>query len=184
MSNALLIIDLQNDFCRKIPGGNDIVKPINQLISYAKKNNWLIIASRDWHSSELFSENPEKSHCLKNSPGAEYHKDLDTKSITYVISKGEFDIGEKHYSAFNGDQINLTDLLIKNNISELYIVGLATDYCVKNTAIDSVKNGFKTFVVIDACRGVNKTPDSETTAIEEMKNSGVIFLNTTEVLKQ
>jgi nicotinamidase/pyrazinamidase len=179
-TQALIIIDLQNDFCRKISGGNDIVKPINQLINFAKINNWLIVASRDWHSLELFSDDPSKSHCLKNTNGANFHQDLNTNYISTIISKGENDISQKHYSAFNGDQISLLKLLKENKISSVYLVGLATDYCVKNTAIDSVKNGFKTFVISDACRPAR--PDSENITLKEMASLGIKKINSSELL--
>ena len=84
----------------------------------------MIVASRDWH--------PEgENHCVRNTDGAKFHPELNIDTSITIITKGEFDLSEKHYSAFNGENINLNDLLKQNLVDEVYIGGLAADYCVK-----------------------------------------------------
>lgn len=151
---ALIIVDVQNDFCNGIPGGSTVVKPLNEIIKFAKKNNWIIVASRDWHPENTLTMKNRKAHCIRNSVGAKFHPDLLIDKNVTIISKGEFDLSDKNYSAFNGDNLSLNKFLGDNNVETVYVAGLATDYCVRNTAIDSVKNGFNTYVVWDASRGV------------------------------
>ncbi|MDD3647389.1 MAG: isochorismatase family protein [Candidatus Dojkabacteria bacterium] len=183
---ALLIVDVQNDFC---PGGSYPVKkgdrvigPINKALAFARKSNWKLFASRDWHPVDVFKDKPASAHCIVGTKGAEYHPDLDVRDDVEIISKGK-DVGEKHYSAFNGDDKSLLDLFRKNNIDEVYIAGLATDYCVKNTVLDSLKFGFKTCVIIDGCRGVNKTPGDDLGALEEMKEAGAFVVESSKVIE-
>ena len=172
----MLLIDLQNDFFNTIPNAKKIVRPVNTLVKYALRQKWLIIASRDWHSPELFLKNPEKSHCVKNSHGAEFYPELNMKKVQYLISKGEFDVSDRHYSAFNGETIFLLDLLQKHQIGDIVVAGLTTNYCVKYTVLDAIKYGFKVTIVTDGCCGINKTPTSTAESIEAMKNAGAITI--------
>lgn len=183
--NAFLVVDVQNDFCPgglyPVPKGNEVVKLINKLIKYARKNKWLLFASRDWHPKSVFKNNQECTHCVQNTSGAEFHHDLNISNDFIVISKGE-DLSDKHYSGFNGDDKNLDELLRIKKVKKIFIAGLATDYCVKKTAIDSAFKGFETYVILDACRAVNKTPNSGIKAIEEMKLNGVKIINSKDLL--
>lgn len=183
MNKALIIVDTQNDFCPggkyPVPNGDYVVKPLNKMIAHAINSGWKIFASRDWHKESLFKDKPEKAHCVQNTTGAEYHPDLKISSNVTIISKGMNDLGEIHYSAFNGDDISLEDELKLNKIKEVYIGGLALDYCVKNTAIDAIKFGFSSHVLIDATKPVKKPPSQ---IYKELKHKGVIITTVDEVV--
>lgn len=182
MNKALLIVDVQNDFCHglyPVPGGDSVVKPINKVLDYARKQGWKIFASRDWHPNYLFKGIEKKTHCVIGSEGAKYHKDLNIQNDVTVISKGK-ELSEKHYSAFNGDDVSLEEKLRENKTEEIYMAGLATDYCVVRSALDSVKKGFKTFVFIDGCRAINE--DKGKKAIEEMKLAGISITDSESIV--
>lgn len=147
-----------------------MVGPINKLIKFARNHHWLLIVSRDWHSESVLAIENKKSHCIRNTEGAKFHPDLLINQDVTVISKGEFDLGRNSYSAFNGDNLSLNKFLTDNNVDTVYLAGLATDYCVKNTAVDSVKNGFITYVVWDASKGVYSKKSEPETKKEFIKN--------------
>jgi nicotinamidase/pyrazinamidase len=184
---ALVIVDVQDDFCSSggypVPEGEKVIGPLNKILAFARKNNWPIFASRDWHAKELFVGKESKTHCIQNTEGAKYHPDLDIGTDVTIISKGSTDLSNKHYSAFQGDEISLDDLLKQSAVEEVYIGGLATDYCVRSTALDSVNFGYTTFLLGDACRAINRNPGDEEKALSEMKNAGVIITNTEEIIK-
>lgn len=185
MRKALIIVDVQNDFCPggtyPVPNGDEVVEPLNKMIDYAKKNNWFIVTSRDWHPVSTEKLTGWTPHCIQNTKGAEYHPDLKIDENILVINKGE-DLGESHYSAFNGDNISLESLLRDARVEEVYIGGLAADYCVKNTAVDSAKKGFKTYVLWDATRGIFKKKTEDEVKNELIQN-GVKLVKTKEILK-
>ena len=192
---ALIIVDLQNDFC---PGGalavNDgdkIIPIINKLLPKFD----LIVATQDWHpkNHKSFASNHGKKigevidlnglnqilwpdHCVQGSKGAEFVFTLDAKRIDRIFQKGT-DPEIDSYSGFfdNGHKkrTGLDDYLRKKGVDEVYIVGLATDYCVKFTALDAVELGFKTYLIQDACRGVNLNNHDSDEAIQGMKTKGV-----------
>lgn len=181
IKKALIIVDVQNDFISgslSVPDGVSVVGPINKLIKMARNNGWLIVASRDWHpvKTSHFKEfgGLWPSHCVKETFGAEFHKDLDISKVT-IVSKATAE-NEDAYSAFDGctdSNIKLADFFRSHDIKEVYVGGLATDYCVKATALDAVRNGFETIVVLDACRSVNICQGDGDRAIDEMKTAGV-----------
>lgn len=195
MKKALLIVDVQNDFCPSgalpVADGDKVVEPINKMIEYAHKNGWLVVASRDWHPpvTKHFKDYGGiwPVHCVKNTKGAGFHPDLRFLPGTIIISKA-ISADEDGYSAFDGTTDNmhyrlpLREFLKSNGIAEAYICGLATDYCVKATVLDAVKNGFKTTIVLDACRAVNINPDDGDKAVEEMEKEGAFIALTKEVL--
>ncbi len=179
---ALLIVDVQNDFCPggsyPVPKGDLVVEPLNTALVYARKNGWKIYASRDWHPKYVFKHNMSKAHCIQNTKGAKYHPKLNIQNDVEIISKGE-DLSDAHYSAFNGDNKSLAQLLNRDNIKDVYIGGLALEYCVKATAIDSARLGFNTFVLLDATKYLNK--DKADLAFNKMKNKGIKFIKTSEL---
>jgi nicotinamidase/pyrazinamidase len=184
-TKALLVVDVQNDFCHgsyPVPDGDSVVKPINKVLDYARKHGWKVFASRDWHPKDLFVENKSKAHCVIGSEGAKYHKDLKLDDDVLVISKGK-KLSDEHYSAFNGDDISLENQLEKAGIKKIYMAGLATDYCVKNTAIDAAKKGYKTYVFIDGCRAVNKKKGDSGRAISKMRKFGVSVFNSNNIIQ-
>ncbi|MGD0382256.1 MAG: bifunctional nicotinamidase/pyrazinamidase [Thermoguttaceae bacterium] len=204
---ALIITDVQNDFC---PGGalpvlegDGIVPLINQLQSRFD----LVAAVQDWHPADhgsFAANHPGKTvgevidlnglpqilwpvHCVENTAGADFHPGLDRRRIARVFHKGT-DPDIDSYSGFFDNRrrkaTGLGEYLKQRGIEEVYLCGLATDYCVKFSALDAVDLGFKTCVIQDACRGVNLAPKDVCRAIEEMKSKGVAVCISDEVLKR
>jgi nicotinamidase/pyrazinamidase len=179
---ALLIVDVQNDFCPGgalgVPEGDQIVDNLNQYIKIFSRNNWPIFSSRDWH--------PEKTghfkkydgvwpvHCVQNTHGARFHPELKLPEDTIILSKG-MDPESDGYSAFESFDQNgtsFTELLKDYGIKELYIGGLATDYCVKYSAMDALKQGLQITILIDAIKGVDLESGDSERAIKEMLDRG------------
>lgn len=182
MARALVIVDVQNDFCPggalAVPEGN-LVAPV--LSDYARafaEQGELIFASRDWHPeiTRHFRAygGDWPMHCVQESPGAAFHSDLRLPNSAVVITKGD-DPSRDDYSAFQArgtDGRPLGELLRDRGVTELYVGGLATDYCVKATVLDSLAAGLRTTLLIDASRGVNLRPHDSEEAIEEMVRAG------------
>lgn len=173
---ALIIVDVQRDFC---PGGalpaaagNDIVPVINKL---AEKFNF-IVASKDWHPAKTVHFEKWPVHCVRGSAGAKFHKQLDVEKINEVALKGTGN-SDDGYSAFEATNIDLVYWLKKNDISDVYICGIATEYCVKSTAMDATKAGFNTYVIVDAVAGVEVNPGDTEKAFKEMEEAGVKLVN-------
>ena len=193
MSNkALLIVDVQNDFCSggslPVTEGDEVITPLNTMIDYARKNGWLIIYTRDSHPLQTKHFKQWPVHCVANTQGSEFHQKLtQPDNFDLIISKG-IKPDEDGYSAFDGVAgrypIPLIRWLKFFEINELFVGGLAIDYCVKATAIDAIVFGFKTTVLLDACRAVNLRAEDENKAIREMENIGTIISTTTEVLEE
>lgn len=173
---ALIVVDVQNDFCPggslAVPDGNKVVEPLNQLVKEFLRNGEMVIKSRDWHPSTTkhFADygGTWPVHCVQETKGAEFHKDLIDDSRITIISKGLGD--EDCYSAFDGTDLALQ--LKKNGVEELWVGGLATDYCVKNTVLDGLKNGFKVKAVKEAMRAVELHEGDGEKALAEMKEAG------------
>jgi nicotinamidase/pyrazinamidase len=179
---ALLVVDVQNDFCPGgalgIHGGHTIIPILNKYIKFFEKENLPIFVTRDWHPkvTKHFKQFggiwPE--HCIKGSPGAQFHPDLKFPKEALVISKG-MDSEKDSYSAFHAADLSgmeLANLLKHFGVTEIYIGGLATDYCVKYSALDALKGGLKVFILTDAIAGVNLQPEDSSVALEEMVNCG------------
>jgi nicotinamidase/pyrazinamidase len=177
---ALIIVDVQNDFCEGgalgAPGNDEVVPVINQIIPLFS----LRIASKDWHPETTVHFDKWPVHCVRNTHGAEFHPGLDTDKIDKVVLKGTGN-RDDGYSAFEATSDNLTEYLKTKLVDTLYICGLTTDYCVKNTVMDALKNGFKTYVVSDAIRAVNIAPDDGEKAIADMKRKGAIFIESAQL---
>lgn len=196
MSNALILVDLQNDFlpggALAVPHGDQVIVTANRLQPFFH----LIVATQDWHpanhgsfASQHVGRQPGEiielaglpqvlwpDHCVQNSVGAELSSQLNTRSITRVFHKGiERDLDS--YSGFfdNGGtrQTGLGDFLRQRKVTDTYILGLATDYCVRATAIDSCRLGFRTWLIEDGCRGVELQSGDCAAAITQMKAAGV-----------
>lgn len=178
---ALLIVDLQNDFC---PGGALAVKEGDQVVPVLNglMNHFpLVVASRDWHPIGSVHFDKWPVHCLQDTPGADYHPLLNHKGIHQEFFKGT---GNKDdgYSAFDATNINLKSYLRSKGFDELIIGGLATDYCVKASALDAVRLGFKTTVLTDAVRAVDVQPGDGEKAIQEMSQQGVTIALSSDLL--
>lgn len=201
---ALILVDIQNDF---IPGGALAVNEGDQVVAVANKLQEkfdLIVATQDLHPRDhgsFAANNPGKSvgeiidlngldqimwpvHCVQNSKGAEFHPQLKTQKISTVFPKGT-DKNIDSYSGFydNGHRkkTGLAEYLKEQGVNEVFVCGLATDYCVKFTVLDALKEGFKTTLVSDGCRGVNLNPDDSQKAIEEMKRAGCTIINSNDI---
>jgi len=202
---ALVVVDVQNDFlpggALAVPEGDEVIPIINKLM---EAFDW-IIATQDWHPSghgSFASAHPGKQpgevidldglqqilwpdHCVQDSPGAAFSDTLNTNTIIKVFEKGT-DPGIDSYSGFfdNGHKksTGLDGYLKENGIQKIYITGLATDYCVKFTALDAVQLGFDTFLIKDATRAVNLQPEDYDKAVNEMESAGVVILDSTDIL--
>lgn len=177
---ALLIVDLQNDFCPggslPAPNGNKIVPVINKLMD---KFN-MVIASKDWHPEKTIHFEKWPIHCVRKSDGAAFHPDLKTHKISETFLKG---MGNKDdgYSAFEATNINLKEYLHRHGINQLYICGLTTEYCVKASAIDSQKSGFQTYLIEDAVMGVEQNKGDSEKAILKMKAEGIQIVHSSKL---
>jgi nicotinamidase/pyrazinamidase len=182
---ALLVVDVQNDFCPggalAVAQGDEVVAPLNQLIKEFLDRGEPVFKSRDWH--------PEKTkhfkayggtwpvHCVQNTKGAEFHADLIDDPRIIVISKG---LGDTDcYSAF--DETNLSSQLRQLGVEEVWVGGLATDYCVKSTVLDALKLGFKVKALENAMRAVDLNPGDGEHAIEEMRAAGAEVINSEDI---
>ena len=190
LRKALIVVDVQNDFCPggalAVQGGDEIVAPINKMIELAINTGATVIATRDWHPAKTnhFKDfgGLWPAHCVQGTIGAEFHPDLDFKDREVVVSKGVGN-GEDAYSGFDGKvgDRGLQTLLEEWGVDTVYVVGLATDYCVKATALDAIKHGFKTFLIDDCCRAVNINPDDGDNAIWEMVKAGATIIDSNKV---
>ena len=202
--HALILVDLQNDFC---PGGALEVKEGDQTIPVANRLSEkfdLVIATRDWHPEDhgSFAANtPGKKvgelselgglpqimwpvHCVQGTQGAELKDGLNQENITRVFCKGT-DKTIDSYSGFfdNGHKksTGLHDYLQSEGVDTLYIMGLALDYCVKFTALDAANLGYKTYLVVDGCRGVGLQEKDIPNALETMEQNGVTLIQSAEI---
>ena len=169
---ALLIVDVQNDFCPggalAVTDGDQVVPVINQLIDQFD----VVCASKDWHPNQTIHFDRWPVHCVANTPGADFHPQLNQDPIDQILFKGTSN-RDDGYSAFEATNINLTQWLKQKGVEELTIVGLATDYCVKASALDAVDQGFQVVVKQEAIRAVNLLPNDGNKALNEMKQAGV-----------
>ena len=187
---ALLLVDVQKDFCPggalAAPGGDQIIAAVNRHIADARERDMLVYASRDWHPavtthfSEYGGEWPV--HCVQETTGAQFHADMKLPADTVVISKGE-DPARPGYSAFDGhtsDGKTLLHDLRDRQVTRLYVGGIATDYCVKATAIDGAEAGLDVCVLRDAVTGIDLRPGDVDRALEDMSRSGVQIVDRIE----
>jgi nicotinamidase/pyrazinamidase len=183
MARALLIIDFQNDFTAggalAVPDGDEIAGPVKRL---AERFDF-IAATRDWHPPDHASfeaqGGPWPVHCVQGTHGAEFHpamEDIDLDSVVDV-GQGRDDEG---YSGFENSE--LARILRDNHVDEVYVCGLATDYCVRASAIDACKEGFDVTVVEDAVRGVEVNAGDSERAFQDMRDAGARIETSDEVL--
>jgi nicotinamidase/pyrazinamidase len=193
--DALLIVDFQNDFCPggalPVSGADAIAEPLNRLAGSFD----LVVASRDWHppkhgsfvgvsvdEADWRGSDPPSiwpPHCVQGTPGAELHPRLDLARIDLVIDKGQ-DPNSQGYSAFQDTA--LAELMRERGVDRVYVGGLATDYCVKNSVLDARSLGFNVVVVEDAIRGVEMEPGDSQRAIEAMRESGAAFASSERIV--
>lgn len=185
---ALLVVDVQRDFCPggalAVPSGDRVVPVLNRCLGDALEHGMPIYASRDWHPritrhfKQYGGEWPP--HCVQDTEGARFHPDLDLPSSTIVITKGQ-DPERPGYSAFEGrtpEEKTLLADMRERNLDHLYVGGLATDYCVKQSVLDAIRHGFKVTVLRDAIAGVDIQPGDSERAIAQMRDAGATMLKT------
>ena len=195
--DALLIVDFQNDFtpggALEVKGGDQIGPALNAIAGRFD----LVVATRDWHPPDHGSfigveVDPERwhgidppgiwpPHCVQNTPGAELHPSLDRTKVDVVVDKAQ-DPYTQGYSSFHGG--NLADILRERGVDHVWIGGLATDYCVKNTVLDARREGLDVTVVTDAIRGIDVEPGDSERALEEMRRAGADFVSSEELLAE
>jgi len=179
---ALLIVDVQNDFCPggalAVPEGDKVIPILNKYIKIFSKKKLPVFASRDWHAvrTRHFKDfgGAWPAHCIQNTKGAAFHPQLKLPKEAILLYKG-MDPQEDSYSVFQAEDtsgMSFLKLLHLLGVKELYVGGLATDYCVRSSVTGALKNGFKVRLLTDAIKGVNlKAHDSEK-AIKEMVKRG------------
>ncbi len=201
--NALILVDLQNDF---LPGGALVVPHGDEVIPVAnslEKKFELVVATKDWHPADHVSfavNHPGKRpgdvvtldtgeqvlwpvHCVRQTAGAELAPALNKHPIRRVFAKA-VDTKLDSYSGFydvGRRSTGLAEYLREQGVDEVYILGLATEYCVKATALNAVQLGFKTWVIEDACRAVNLQPGDSESAIAEMRAAGVNMIRSSDL---
>ncbi|MGA8657645.1 MAG: bifunctional nicotinamidase/pyrazinamidase [Chthoniobacterales bacterium] len=203
--NCLIVVDIQNDFlpggALAVPGGDEVIPVINRL----QDRFDLVLATQDWHPSDhgSFAANhpghkigevidldgvPQilwPVHCVQDSAGAQFSTALDTTRFERVFRKG-IDRNIDSYSTFFDNakrrSTGLAEYLRQRNVHEIFICGLATDYCVRFSALDAVELSHPTTVVEDACRGVNLQPDDSANALRELLKAGVTIQSSSKLL--
>ncbi|WP_077529743.1 nicotinamidase [Vreelandella utahensis] len=173
--DALLVVDVQNDFCPGgalgVPDGDAVVPVLNRAIESARQAGVPVAASRDWHPQSHCSfearGGPWPPHCIQETEGADFHPDLVLPEDAHLVSKGTFE-GEDQYSALDGT--GLGDWLRHQGARRLWVGGLAEDVCVRATVLEALKEGFAVNLMQEATRPVD--PDGGLRAREEMREAG------------
>ena len=178
---ALIIVDVQNDFCEggslAVDGGADVARGITELLA-GQSEYTHVVATKDFHidPGDHFSDNPDfvnswPPHCVVGTPGADFHPQFRPDALDAVFTKGEYSAA---YSGFEGIDENgtpLTEWLRERGVDEIDIAGIATDYCVRATAADALANGFTTRVLLSLTARV--APESTAKAVEDLRAAGV-----------
>ncbi len=194
--DALILVDLQNDFlpggALAVPRGDEVIPVANRLVGHFG----FVVATRDWHPpdhSSFASQHPGHAvgdvievggvaqvlwpdHCVQGTKGAEFSAALNDAAISEIVTKGTSRDIDSYSGFFDNNQrqaTGLLDILQRSGITRVHVMGLATDYCVKFTALDALKLGFETNLVLEGCRGVDLTPGDSDRAIDEMRAAGV-----------
>jgi nicotinamidase/pyrazinamidase len=202
---ALIIVDLQRDFCAggpmAVPGVEKIIPVINRLQSHFP----LVVATKDWHPanhSSFASNHPGHSvgeelsvhdvmqvlwpdHCVQKTLGAEFHPDLERKYLNEVFFKGtdkRFDSYSAFYDNTRVRETGLTGYLRVRDVTDIYIVGVCTEYCVKFSALDAVRDDFNVTVIQDACAGIDLVKGNVAAALVDMQKAGINLLHSSTIL--
>ncbi len=176
-TDALIVVDLQQDFCPggalAVPEGDRIIPVVNRLL---RLTTWFTVATRDWHPANhcSFSNQggPWPAHCVADTAGSAFHPAFDVSAVRHVVSKADTPATDA-YSGFQGT--TLADRLGAEGIRRVFVCGLATDYCVKATALDALRQGFEAVVVTDAVRGVEVHAGDSAAALAAMQAHGVVL---------
>ncbi len=195
---ALLLVDIQNDFCAggalAVPEGDSVVDVANALIDWCKARGEAVVASQDWHPADhgsfasqhgvdpytqgMLDNLPQTfwpDHCIQGSEGAELHPLLQQKAIDEIFHKGENRVIDSYSAFFDNGHKQKTGLdawLRMLGVTELIVLGLATDYCVKFTVLDALQLGYQVNLITDGCRGVNIGKQDSAQAFMDMASEG------------
>ena len=183
MAKALLIIDFQNDFTSggalEVPEGDEIAEPVKRLAGHFD----VVAATRDWHPPDHASFETEGGpwpvHCVRDTHGAQFHPAMEGLELDAVVDVGQ-GRDDEGYSGFENS--DLARLLRDHDAGEVYVCGLATDYCVRASAIDACREGFDVTVVEDAVRAVEVNPGDSERAFQDMRDAGARIASSGEVL--
>ena len=205
--NALILVDIQNDFCPggslAVPAGDAIVPLANAMQPYFE----LVIATQDWHPDdhmsfatnhpghavgEVMTVNGQTqvlwpAHCIQGSTGAEFHPALDMSRVAKIVHKGADRVVDSYSAFFDNAHLRstgLADYLQEQGVKSIYLMGLATDYCVKYSCLDAVALGFEVYLILDACRGIDLQAGDIQQAVDEMHRAGVKMINTKDIIEK
>lgn len=196
---ALIRIDIQNDFCPggslAVPNGDEVIQIANKLTELFHKKNQIVVDTQDWHPknhSSFASNNPGfapftmngnqmmwTNHCVQNTIGADFHPELIDSDA--VFKKGQDPAVDSYSGFFDNNHTHKTELdayLKAHHVADIYLVGLATDYCVKFTALDAVRLNYNVNVIIDGCRGIGDTQQ----VIEELEKAGINIIHSGDIV--
>ncbi|GAA2059634.1 nicotinamidase [Catenulispora yoronensis] len=184
MTRALIVVDIQNDFCEggslPVSGGAAVAAGVTRLLSRPDRGGFdQVVATRDWHTDPgppHFAADPDyvtswPVHCVAGTQGAEFHPDFDRARVDEVFSKGAFAAAYSGFEGVDGADTPLGDWLRERGVDEVDVVGIATDHCVRATALDAVKQGFRARLLTDLAAGVAE--ETTAAAIAEMREAGV-----------
>jgi nicotinamidase/pyrazinamidase len=181
MARALIVVDVQNDFCEggslAVTGGGDVARRIAELMR-ADHSYDHIVATRDHHvdPGDHFAERPDfvdswPAHCVAHTEGAQHHPSLDRAPFAAIFDKGEYAAAYSGFEGTSADGAPLADWLRERGVDRVDVCGIATDYCVKATALDAARNGFATTVLLELTAAVD--PTSTDAVIGELTEAGV-----------
>ena len=190
MKRALIVVDVQNDFCEggslAVAGGAEVAHRISELLRHWTTRDpeapdyAVVVATQDHHvdPGDHFSRNPDfvdswPRHCVVGTDGVAFHPNLDPQPFDSIFLKGEYAAAYSGFEGSNHDGVGLAQWLREHDISDVDICGIATDHCVRATALDAVREGFTTRVLDDLCAGV--APETTQAALDEMARAGVAF---------
>jgi nicotinamidase/pyrazinamidase len=188
MKHALIVVDVQNDFCEggslPVTGGAQVASDIADLLHHWTRQDPkapaydVVVATKDHHidPGDHWSKEPDfvdswPVHCKVGTDGEAFHPNLDPQPFDAVFRKGEHAAAYSGFEGTDGEGTALADWLRAREVTSVHVCGIATDHCVRATALDAVENGFTTRVLLDLCAGV--APDSTESAIAEMRDAGV-----------
>ncbi len=183
MKTALIIVDVQNDFCEggslAVAGGAAVAARVSQLAAAGAYN--AVVATRDFHidPGPHFSATPDfvdswPPHCRVDTPGADFHPDFDTTPVQAVFSKGAYAAAYSGFEGTDADGVALADWLRAHDIQAVDVVGIATDHCVRATALDAAQAGFRTRVLLDLTAGV--APATVESALAQLRTAGIALV--------
>jgi len=184
--DTLIVVDVQNDFCPggslAVPDGDAVIPVINRIVPFFGR--W--IYTRDWHPADhsSFSDRPEyrdgswPPHCVQGTPGSEWCRALDMPVNAILVTKGD-DPGQEAYSGFQVKRLDLAAFLHGHDVERVFITGLATEYCVRQTVLDALAAGFTVYLIEDAVRGIS--PEKSARTLAELEQAGAIRVWSTQL---